>query len=93
MEDQAVVREVMEGIYRGFDEQGIADDEAAFQALLDDGIEPVDAKPGQQDAWRDLIQASNREAGSEGVFDTALLDQLECHLEAFRNGGEGACGP
>lgn len=92
--DQAIVREVMDGVYRGFDEQGITDDREAYRALLDEGLEPVGLVAEETQAWRNLIDASNRKAGADGVFDTTLLDELECYLEAFRTqAADSGCAP
>jgi len=85
-DDQAIVREVMERVYRGFDQQGNVDNEKAFQALLDDGMQPVKPDQGQVPVWREAVKASNHDLASEGVVDTALLDEIECHIEAYRAG-------
>lgn len=88
--DQAIVREVMERIYRGFDEQGIADDEAAMAALLSQGLELVELSAAETEAWDALFLETNMAAGREGVFDLQLLETLECHLGVYR--GELAAG-
>ena len=87
-EDQAVVREVMERVYRGFDTQGNEDNEKAYQALLDDGMQPVAPDAGQIPAWRQAIRESNQALAAEGVVSTALLDEVECMVDAFRTGKE-----
>ena len=93
-DDQAVVREVMERIYRGFDEQSATDNADGMQALLEDGLQPVAVADAELAEWRRLIHASNRKAGERGVFDLALLDEADCYLAAFRSGTNGSnCGP
>jgi TRAP-type C4-dicarboxylate transport system substrate-binding protein len=93
-EDQAVVTEVMRGVYEGFDRRGEAEDREAHQALLDDGLASVTVSSEERGEWKRLIDESNRKAGAAGEFDLALLEEIECHLEAFRNGGDGLrCGP
>ena len=85
-EDQAIVREVMEGIYRKFDQNGVRDNEAAMQALLSDGMElvvPDDSEIGQ---WRGIVLDSHRELASKGVFDIQLLDQMQELLVEYRAG-------
>ncbi len=92
--DQAIVREVLEKIYRGFDQQGNEDNEKALQALIDSGIKPVTPDEGQVPEWRKAVQASNRRQAEEGAIDIRLLDQLECYLEGFRAGDTGKdCSP
>ncbi len=91
-EDQAVVREVMERIYRQFDAQGIADDEAALAALLDQGLELVPLDDAERKAWDDLFMSTNEAAAETGAFDTELLQTLECHLAVYRGEqAEGSC--
>jgi TRAP-type C4-dicarboxylate transport system substrate-binding protein len=86
--DQAVVREVMERVYRGFDTQGNEDNEKAYQALLDDGMQPVAPDSGQVPTWRQAIRESNQSLAAEGVVSTALLSEVECMVDAFRAGKE-----
>ncbi len=82
--DQAIVREVMEQVYVGFEKQGNEDNEAAYQALLEDGMKPVAAQQGQFEAWRSAVQKSNHELAAEGVMDAALVSEIECYISAFR---------
>jgi len=82
--DQAIVREVMENVYRGFDEQGNEDNINAYQALLDDGMTAVTPDQGQIPQWRKVVQDSNHRLAKEGVIDAGLLAELECYITAFR---------
>jgi len=92
--DQAIVREVMEKIYRGFDEQGNDDNKKALKALIDSGMTPVTPDEGQVPQWRKAVQASNRHLAEEGAIDVKLLDEVQCYLDAFRTGDAGKnCNP
>jgi len=92
--DQAIVREVMEKIYRGFDQQGNDDNEKALQALLESGMTPVTPDQGQIPEWRKAVQASNRQLAEEGAIDIKLLDEVQCYLDGFRAGDQGkVCSP
>jgi len=82
--DQAVVREVMERVYHGFDLQGNEDNENAYQALLDDGMKPVIPDPGQVTQWHKVIQESNHKLAGEGEINPALLGEVECYISAYR---------
>ena len=82
--DQVVVREVMEKIYRGFDQQGDEDNEKAYAALLDDGIKAVTPDPGQVPEWHRVIQETNHRLAKEGEIDAGLLNEIECHVAAYR---------
>lgn len=85
-QDQAVVREVMERIYRQFDKSSIAENDNAIQALLDNGLEWVKPEPTEVQTWRDIVTRSHREQAESGVFDVALLDELQGLLDDYRNG-------
>ena len=83
-EDQLVVREVMEGIYRKFDRYGVTDNREALQALLDNGLEMVSPDMVDVDEWRSIVNASHRQLATGGTFDPVLLDQLQVLIDAYR---------
>jgi TRAP-type C4-dicarboxylate transport system substrate-binding protein len=85
-DDQLVVREVMERVYRGFELQGNEDNEKAYQALLDDGMKSVTPDQGQIPQWHAAVRESNHELARQGVVDIGLLNEIECHVAAFRAG-------
>jgi TRAP-type C4-dicarboxylate transport system substrate-binding protein len=84
-EDQVIVREVMEGIYRGFDTQGNDDNIKAYSALLADGMTAVKPDQGQIPEWHKVIRKTNHRLAAEGVIDIELLDELECWVDAARS--------
>ena len=84
-DDQLIVRQVMEKVYRGFDQQGNEDNVNAYQALLDDGMKSIPPEQGQIPAWRDMVQQSNHKMAKQGIVSMALLNELECYITAFRN--------
>jgi len=85
-QDQGVVREVMERIYRQFDRNSIAENENAMQALLDSGLEWVKPQASEVQTWREIVTRSHREQAEAGVFDVALLDELQSLLDEYRRG-------
>jgi len=87
-EDQLVVREVMEGIYRKFDQNGVTDNRDALRALLESGLELVPADAAEVSQWRDIVFESHRKLAAEGVFDIQLLQQMQTLLDAYRSGAE-----
>lgn len=82
--DQAVVREVMEKIYQGFDQQGDEDNEKAYAALLGDGMKAVTPDQGQVPEWHRIIQETNHRLANEGEIEVGLLNEIECYVAAFR---------
>jgi len=91
-EDQTIVREVMEGIYRKLDQYGVRDNDEAMQALLDGGMKM--AKPDQSEVsrWREIVLDSHRNLARKGVFDIRLLDQMQELLVEYR-AGQGTNSP
>jgi TRAP-type C4-dicarboxylate transport system substrate-binding protein len=83
-EDQRLVREVMEGIYRKFDQNGVRENDEALQALLQSGLQMTHTDPAEVLEWRDIVYASHRKLGRDGVFDAALLEQIMDSLAAHR---------
>jgi TRAP-type C4-dicarboxylate transport system substrate-binding protein len=82
--DQLVVREVMERIYQGFDQQGSTDNVNAYKALLEDGMQAVVPDQGQIPEWQGMIRDSNHRLANEGVIDVGLLTEVECYVAAYR---------
>jgi TRAP-type C4-dicarboxylate transport system substrate-binding protein len=83
-DDQVVVREVMEGIYRKFDKYGVSDNEEAMQALLASGIEAIRPDPVEVAGWREVVRESNRKLARDGVFDPVLYDRIQELLAQYR---------
>jgi TRAP-type C4-dicarboxylate transport system substrate-binding protein len=85
-EDQKVVRDVMEGIYRKFDQSGVTDASNAMQALMDSGLQMAKPNAAEVAEWREIVIASHRKLGQEGVFDPALLDRIMTLISDYRSG-------
>jgi len=85
-EDQQVVREVMEGIYRKFDRNGVLDNDAALQALFESGLQLVEPDAAEVAHWRGIVSDSHQQLAREGVFDAALLQRLQSLLDDYRGG-------
>lgn len=89
--DQLVASEVMSRIYQEFNAEGVSDDEAALVALQAEGLEFVPLSDEEISSWDMLFQESNAQAAAEGAFDPELLDQVKCHLQAFRTQSADTC--
>lgn len=85
-DDQAIAREVMEGIYRKFDQNGVIDNNNALQALLENGLEMVLPDIADVDEWRSIVYDSNRKLGEEGAFDLTLLQQMQSLIREYQGG-------
>jgi len=85
-QDQGITREVMEGIYRKFDQNGAIDNDDALKALLENGLQMVAPDSADVSQWRGLVSESNFRLGQEGAFDPALLEQMKNLIQEFRSG-------
>ncbi|MBT8056450.1 MAG: TRAP transporter substrate-binding protein DctP [Xanthomonadales bacterium] len=85
-EDQVVVREVMEGIYRKFDKYGVSDNEEAMEALLNEGMQGISPNPDEIMEWRQVVQNSHQKMADDGVFDPRLYERMQSLLEQVRAG-------
>lgn len=84
-EDQALVREVMGRVYRGFDSQNRKDDQAARQALSRQGIVSVAMTASEEQRWRDMAAAVNGRLAANGTFDAVLYGRLQQLLAEARS--------
>lgn len=90
VQDQAVLREVMEGIYREFDRANRRDEIEASKALMAAGIERIEIGDARVPAWREQVMEATRAfALKTPELDAALLATMEQHLADF-HGGERA---
>ena len=89
--DQALIRELMTDIYRGFDAQGIADDQASLEALAEEGIETVRVSDTERAAWAQQFAAARSASANAGVVNAELLKTINCHLRAYRQQTSERC--
>jgi TRAP-type C4-dicarboxylate transport system substrate-binding protein len=85
-EDQQVVREVMEGTYRKFDQNGVRENDQALQALLGNGLQMVMPDTSEVSEWRSIVNASHRQQAGEGTFDIELLNRMQGLVQTYRSG-------
>ncbi len=83
--DQAVVREVMDNTYRNFNDVNLLDNEGAYEALVNSGIEPVEFDREEFEKTRELLLASNRKLGEQGEFTLELYDEIIRYVEEYRS--------
>lgn len=84
-EDQKIVREIMEDLYREFDQQSIKDNQSAFNALLANGIEQVSPAQADEEAWRDVTQGLMDQMAEQGLYNAETLEEVRRHLSDYRS--------
>jgi TRAP-type C4-dicarboxylate transport system substrate-binding protein len=91
-DDQAIVREVMSRIYENFNKVNLVDNDAAFDALLNAGIESVEFDEEEFVKTRKVLLASNRKLGEQGKFSKELYEEMMRYIDEYRS-QHGATGP
>jgi len=85
-DDQAVVRDVLTGVYREIDENAPAESENAMQALVNIGIRNVEPEAGQFDELQKTMSDFNREMAVDGAYPLDLYEEMLGYLAEYRNG-------
>jgi TRAP-type C4-dicarboxylate transport system substrate-binding protein len=83
--DQAIVREEMGKIFKRMDKQNRDDNQAAKEALANQGITFVTPKPGEAERWRKISNQSIDEMITDGIVSREVVGQVRGHLKSFRN--------
>lgn len=84
-EDQAVVREVMGKMYEEFDEVNLVDNEEAFDALVNSGIEQVYFDAEESEKIRELLLVSNLKLGAKGAFTLEFYEEMLRYIDEYRS--------
>ena len=84
VEDQALVKEVMDRVFYEVDQDNRVDNEKAYQALLTQGIQEVQPDLDKMDDWRTQAEASIEALISSGEISQKSVDQLRLHLQTVR---------
>ena len=82
--DQKIVRTVMTQAYKTIDAQNRKDNESAYDALLQQGIELVEPSAEQISEWYSKAEVAQQQAVTEGIFSSAIADELDRYLQDYR---------
>ena len=83
--DQALVREVMDGIYARLNTYNRKDNERAIAAMKEQGITFLDSSPEEAARWHQVADGVNRQLVAEGVFSAELYQQIVDLLRVYRS--------
>lgn len=83
--DRAIVRDVMGATYRKFDKKNLVDNQDAFDALVNSGVEPITLGDEEFRKVRELLLRSNRQLGEKGMFTLDLYDEMMRYVEEYRS--------
>lgn len=82
--DQVVIREVLSRVTRELDARTRADNEAAWKALLQQGLQVVTPSEQDRKAWYETATVATDRMADQGAFDRALHDRIVAALQEFR---------
>ena len=82
--DQQVAREVMERVYRRFDQQNRADEQAAIDTLRREGLAFVQPQPGEVEIMRQRAGLALERLSAKGKFSPALYQRAREILSRYR---------
>ncbi len=82
--DQAVVREVMGATFKQIDQQNRADNIAAYNALLEQGIKELEISAAERERWYQTAQKAEANVLDKKIVSASALQELNGHLDAFR---------
>jgi len=85
VEDQAVVREVLTGVYSELNEQAPLDAANARDALINSGITVVEPNAGEFERIQAIMAENNHAMAEQGLFSLELLDAMQRHIDEYRS--------
>ncbi len=83
-DDQEIVREVMERVYKEFDQTARIDDADASRELLAQGLVEIEPHQEYVDEWREAVMKSNRALAEKGDVDLGLFNRMMGYLQEYR---------
>lgn len=88
-EDQAVIREVMTATYERLDSINRQDNSEAYEALLANGIKPVESNADDIPYWVSVAEETNTRIWEDKASDKSLYAEMQALLAEFRAGQSG----
>jgi TRAP-type C4-dicarboxylate transport system substrate-binding protein len=82
--DQATVRKVMGDAFKTIDTQNRQDNVEAYDALVTQGIAPVELSEEQRQLWYGIARQAEQNMLKNGLISSAALEELNGYLEEVR---------
>ena len=83
-EDQLVVREEIEQVFKRLDVLNRSDDVAAIAALKKQGITFITPNPGEVQRWKSIADGAIDEMAASGTISPEIVSQVRVYLQEFR---------
>jgi TRAP-type C4-dicarboxylate transport system substrate-binding protein len=87
--DQLLVREVMGEAFVAIDAQNRADNIAAYDALMKQGIAPVELSDSDRKVWYENARKAEQNLVDKGLLSREALEEVDAYLREVRS-GQGA---
>lgn len=84
-EDQLVVREEIEQVFKRLDVLNRSDDVAAIAALKKQGITFITPNPGEVQRWKSIADGAIDEMAASGTISPEIVSQVREYLQEFRS--------
>ncbi|MCZ6826474.1 MAG: TRAP transporter substrate-binding protein DctP [Gammaproteobacteria bacterium] len=82
--DREIVSDVMERVYKEFDQANRQDDADASMELIAQGLVEIEPYQEYVDEWRNAVMESNRALAEKGDVDLELFNRMLAYLEEYR---------
>ncbi|MCZ6500339.1 MAG: TRAP transporter substrate-binding protein DctP [Gammaproteobacteria bacterium] len=82
--DREIVSDVMERVYKEFDQANRQDDADASMELIAQGLVEIEPYQEYVDEWRNAVMESNRVLAEKGDVDLELFNRMLAYLEEYR---------
>ncbi len=79
-----MVDEVMNRIYKKFDQESQLENASAREAMVANGIDFVQPDTGAIASWRDRVIATNLAQVEDGMLSKSMFDELSAHISDYR---------
>ena len=83
-QDQQIMRNVMERVFRDIDQQNRSDNKSAFNALQSQNIEMIKPDTEQLKEWRNYAQAARKQLIESGKISSKIIQTVDQHLKDYR---------
>ena len=84
-DDQLVMQDVLNRVYREINDETPADAENAKQALASNGLESIAPAEGEFERLQKAMAENNRAMAKQGMFSLELLEMMQSHIEEYRS--------
>ena len=87
-DDEKVLNEVINRIYREVDSNSQQDSENAYEALSKIGIQEIQFDSDEYQKLTDLLEVPTRKMANDGLYSLELFNEIKMYIDDFRKSSE-----